>query len=294
MTATQARVGRGKGKPAPDPTPQVVDGMSDHEYHAHPALSSSGARLLLPPSCPARFRWERDNPPPPKKEYDLGHGAHKLVLGTGPELVVVEGSGPGDDWRSKEAKEAVAEARARGAVPLKPAQMQQITDMAEALRRDPLASALIDLDRGVAEQSLFWRDERFGIDRRARPDWRGTLRSGRPALVDYKSTRSAEPTKFARSAYDYGYGCQADWYLAAMEAVGIADDAVFLLVAQEKEEPYLVTVHQFDGPSLRYGRARNDQACETFAECQATDTWPGYSADVELISLPPWAERDYL
>jgi hypothetical protein len=278
-------------EPAPDPTPQVIDGMSDQDYHAHEALSSSGARLLLPPSCPARYRWERDHPPEPKREYDLGHGAHKLVLGTGPELVVVEGSGPGDDWRTKDAKAAVADARARGAVPLKPAQMQQITDMADALRRDPLASALIDLDRGVAEQSLFWRDQRFGIDRRARPDWRGVLRSGRPALVDYKSTACAEPWAFAKSAYNFGYFEQNDWYLAAPM---VDPEAVFLLVAQEKTPPYLVTVFQPDGPALRYGRARNDQACETFAECLATDTWPGYSTDVEQISLPPWAERDYL
>jgi hypothetical protein len=261
--------------------------MSDQDYHAHEALSSSGARLLLPPSCPARYRWERDHPPEPKREYDLGHGAHKLVLGTGPELVTVEA----DDWRTKAAKEAAAEARSRGAVPLLTAQMQQITAMAEALRRDPLASALIDLDRGVAEQSLFWRDERFGIQRRARPDWDGTLRSGRPALVDYKSTACAERWAFAKSAYNFGYFEQSDWYLAAPM---VDPEAAFLFVAQETRPPYLVAVYQSTAAALRYGRARTDQACETFAECQATDTWPGHSADVELISLPPWAERDYL
>jgi hypothetical protein len=117
------------------------------------------------------------------------------------------------------------------------------------------------------------------------------LRSGRPALVDYKSTVCAERWAFAKSAYNFGYFEQSDWYLAAPM---VDPEAAFLFVAQETRPPYLVAVYQSTAAALRYGRVRNDLACETFAECVATDTWPGYSSDVEQISLPPWAERDYL
>jgi hypothetical protein len=46
--------------------PGVYDIAEDH-YHADPvpggSLSNSGAKKLLPPSCPAKFAYEREHPP---------------------------------------------------------------------------------------------------------------------------------------------------------------------------------------------------------------------------------------
>ena len=65
----------------------LIGGISDTDYHAGPSLSSTGARKIL--DCPARFKWERDNPPPPKPAYDFGHLAHRLVLGEGSVIQIV-------------------------------------------------------------------------------------------------------------------------------------------------------------------------------------------------------------
>ena len=92
----------------------VLDDLPDPEYHAHPALSSSGARKLLPPSCPARFKWERDNPPPSRPALDIGSAAHKQVLGVGADIVVVEA----DDWKTKAAQETRKAAYAAVQIPL--------------------------------------------------------------------------------------------------------------------------------------------------------------------------------
>jgi hypothetical protein len=47
--------------------------MTNEEYHAdRGSLSSSGARKLLPPSCPALFRHAQDTPQEPKKTFELG------------------------------------------------------------------------------------------------------------------------------------------------------------------------------------------------------------------------------
>src|SRR3954471_5458063 len=98
--------------------PGVYPDIPELAYHAdcvsEGSLSCSGAKKLLPPSCPALFKWERENPPPPKRQFDFGHAAHKLVLGVGPELVGVDAP----DWRTNAAKAQRDEARARGAVPL--------------------------------------------------------------------------------------------------------------------------------------------------------------------------------
>jgi hypothetical protein len=267
----------------------LIPDMPEAEYHAHPALSSSGARLLLPPSCPALFRWQQDNPPPPKDVFDIGTAAHKLVLGVGPELVEVKA----DDWRTKAAQEERKEARAAGKVALLTADLEAVHGMAAALRQHPVASALFDPARGKAEQSLFWTDERHGVKRRARLDWLPNPTDGRLIVGDFKSTRSAEPKSLAKSCADYGYHQQAAWYLDAVRALELAESAAFVFVAQEKTPPYLITVFQLGSDDLLLGDALNQQALEVYAECSATDTWPSYSDDVAPLSLPAWYVRQH-
>lgn len=271
---------------APITEPGIYD-LTNEEYHAdRGSLSSSGARLLLPPSCPALFRHAQDNPQEPKKTYDLGSAAHKLVLGEGPDLVRIDA----DEWRSAAVKAEVAAVRDEGGIPLKPADYQQVHDMADALRRHPVAAALFDPARGKPEQSLFWRDRPTGVMRRARFDWLPDARSGRLIIPDYKTCRSAEPTALARSVQEFGYHQQDDWYRAAARALDLADDsAAFVFVCQEKTPPYIVTVVEMDAEARRIGAARNRRAIETFAECTAGGNWPGYSDEIAYLSLPTWA-----
>lgn len=162
--------------------PGVYDIPAD-EYHAdRTSLSSSGARKLLPPSCPALFRWEQDHPQPPKKTFEIGTAAHQMVLGAGPELVVVDR----ERWDTNAVKAEVAAIRETGAVPLKPSQYAEIKAMAAALRAHPLAAALLDPEYGKPEQSLFWRDPETGVNCRARLDWLPDSDGGRMLAPDYK------------------------------------------------------------------------------------------------------------
>jgi hypothetical protein len=267
----------------------VHDDYPEADYHRHPALSASGAKKLLPPSCPAIYRWEQDNGRPDKRVFDLGHAAHAKVLGVGAEVVTVNAA----DWRTKAAKEAAEAARAEDKVPLLTHEVAQVDSMAEALLRHPFASALFDPARGGRpEQSLFWRDDRHGVDRRARLDWLPATDGGRLIIPDYKSAVSAEPKAFAKAAANFNYHMQDAWYRDAVTALGLAEDVVFVFAVQEKTAPYLVTVCELDAEAVLVGRRRNDLALEVFAECAATGVWPGYSDDVELISLPAWATYD--
>lgn len=265
--------------------------MTNEEYHADPvpggSLSSSGARKLLPPSCPAIFQYEREHGQEPKIEFDIGHAAHKLVLGDGPELVVVDA----DSWRTNAAKDAAKEARERGAVPLLPDDHAQVEAMAAALREHPVAAALFDPDRGTAEESLFWRDQPTGIMRRARLDWLPEPGRGRLIIPDYKTCASADPDALAKSVHRFGYHQQASFYLDGVQALGLGDEtAAFVFVCQEKKAPYLVTIIELDAMALRIGGIRNRRAIDIFVECTATNHWPGYSDGIELLSLPAWAE----
>lgn len=269
--------------------PGVYD-MDAEQYHAHPSLSASGARKLLPPSCPALYRYEADHPPAPKREFDIGHAAHRLVLGAGPELAVIDAA----DYKTTAARQKRDEAHARGAVPLLSHEHDQVQAMAAALRAHPLATALFQPGRGQPERSLFWLDIASGVWCRARLDWLPERGTRRMILPEYKSCRSAAPDNLQRAIHDYGYHQQAAWYIDGVTALGLAAEPAFVLVAQEKTPPYLVTIAEPDAVALRIGRQLNRQAINTYRECTATGSWPGYSDGVEHIGLPAWVERRHL
>lgn len=264
-------------------TCDVVDGMPEEDYHSDPALSSSGANRLLAPGCPALFKWERDNGRANRPTFDFGHAAHLHVLGTGAPLALVDA----DDWRTKKAQEEKKAAYSSGKTPLLRDDYAKVLAMADAIREHPLASALFNPERGVPERSVFWHDERFGVDRRARFDWLRDADSDLPLIVDYKTTTSVHPDAIAKAVATYGYYQQHPWYVDAARAAGL--EANFLFVFQDKSAPYLVTVVELHPDAVRAGRTRNDEALSLYADCVATDAWPSYTDGIELISLPRWA-----
>jgi PDDEXK-like domain of unknown function (DUF3799) len=281
-----------RGRPLEITEPGIYD-IPDAEYHKDPvpggSLSASGARRLLPPSCPALFRHYLDHPPEPSAVFDLGHAAHKLVLGAGPPIVALAYG----DWRTKEARELRDRAHAEGETPLLRGEYEQVKAMAEAIRAHPLASVLFAPETGEPERSLFWQDPETGVWCRARPDWLPAWRgaSQRLIITDFKTTACAERSSFARSVHKFGYFQQAPFYIDGVRALGLDDDPAFLFVAQEKAPPYLVTVFELDAGALAAGRAFNRRAIEVYRDCKEAGVWPGYSDDIELISLPPWAAR---
>lgn len=273
--------------------PGVYDGMPEHVYHGDPvpggSLSASGAKLLVPPSCPARYRHERLYGSPPKAAFEEGTAAHKLVLGTGPQLVIVDAP----DWRSRAAREARDAARFEGHVPLLLADFARIEAMAAAIRAHPLASALLDPARGKAEQSAFWTDPDTGIWRRARFDFLPYPDEVRRLVIaDYKTTPAADADSIAKAVANYRYHMQAAQYVDGARALGLGDEPCFLFVFQEKTPPYLIHVTGLDDGDIEHGRDLMRLACETWRDCTEAGYWPGYSDhDITYVTLPRWARR---
>lgn len=270
--------------------PGIYD-IPEDAYHADPvpggSLSKSGAKLLLPPSCPAKYAYEKAHGRPPKKEFDLGTAAHTLVLGSGPQLVEVKA----DSWRTDKAKGEAAEARERGAVPLLSSEMATVRAMAAALREHPMAATLLTR-WGRSEQSAFWRDKPTGVIRRCRFDVLPHERDGRMVIPDYKSCAAADLDSVSKAVEKFKYHMQAAWYLDGARALDLAgEDAAFVFVFQERTAPYLVNVVQLDVAALLIGAALNRRAINIYAQCTASGRWPGYSDDIETVTLPAWAER---
>jgi hypothetical protein len=277
--------------------PGVYD-LPAEQYHADPvpggSLSSTGVRALLPPSCPARFQYDREHGTPTRKVWELGSAAHKLVLGA-------------EEWRSNAVKAEVAAVRAAGGIPLKPAEYDQVHAMAEALRAHPFAGQLFAPGSGRAEQTLVWAEHAMisaatdgdplakgaYVRCRALLDWLPNPGGGRLILPDYKSCVSAAPAKAERAMADHGYHIQLRFYRRAVIALGLGgEDTRGVLVMQEKTPPFLVTVIEPDETANRMADIRIREALDIYAECTATGRWPGYADDVVLAELPPWETRE--
>lgn len=264
---------------ASDPVePRWVADLDDETYHAdRSTLSSTGARLLLPPGCPALFRHRLDHPGPAKDWADLGHVFHSLVLGTGhlPKLIDHE------LWNSNAIKAEVAAAREAGFIPLKRKAYDQAVAMRDAAFRDPIAGPLLARD-GAPELSLYWTDPASGVPCRARPDKLTDL-----AMVDLKSAADPSPRGFEKASAEHGYYQQDPWYADAVEAV-FGERLPMLFVVVGKEPPHLVTVHQLRDGDIAVGAARNARARDVYAACVADDRWPGWGDQIHAPALPRW------
>jgi hypothetical protein len=274
-------------------TPGVYE-MSDDVYHLDPvpggSLSSSGARRLLEPSCPALFHHWRHRAGPRTKAMDFGTVAHWRMLGVGSPIVVVDA----DDWKTKAAQKQRLAAHAAGRVPMLLKDYARTREMETALRADPDARNLFRPGVGAVEQSMFWLDFEFQTWRRARLDLVIPGDETHPmVIVDYKTTGAVDVASLAKTMVTYGYTQQGAWYIDAADALDLVPAAgvVFVLVFQMSDPPYLVRVAQPEPEAIQWGRVKNRKAIDTYRECERTGVWPGYPRGVVSLAMPNWTER---
>ncbi|MEU9805476.1 PD-(D/E)XK nuclease-like domain-containing protein [Mycobacterium sp. NPDC050853] len=273
----------------------VYPDVPEDQYHAdRGSLSVSGAKLLLPPSCPEKFRWAMDNERKPKKEWDFGHVAHHLVLGKGAEFVVLDPAVHGltKDGKLSEKptstalwKAAAAEARKNGQTPISLADHAKAEAMAAKVSEHHTAGPLFY--DGAAEIALYHTDPETGMRLRGRVDWLETNGD----IDDYKTSTTANPTELVRKFWTLSYFMQAAWYRDLAIALDVAENPRFRFVVQEKEPPFVVTVVEYDDQAIGEGQRLNREAIRLYADCVERGVWPGYSDDVVTISLPGWIAR---
>ena len=151
------------------------------------------------------------------------------------------------------------------------------------LLKDPAASAVMG---GEPEITMAWQDERTGIWLLSRPD---TV-SFDGMLSDYKKMATmGEPftyrtvdQRITRHGYDMqiAFGCEIFERLTANWPMGG-------IVAQWDQAPHHVILREIAEEDLRIAQFRNRRAIDRFAECLASNHWPGPGDDVG-IPPPRW------
>ena len=263
------------------PAVLIDTAMPAAQYHATDAVSASLLKQIQRSPAHARAYLQQQQEPTPAMLF--GTAFHTCVLESerfNDEYAVFEG-----DKRTKEGKANYERLVSEGKTIITATDYATITAMASAIGDHPAASKLVRGD-GQTEVSMFWEDEDTGLQCKCRPDiW---IAQGRGSvIVDIKTTEDASPEGFARSIQSYGYGIQAAHYLA-----GSGADA-FIFVAVEKKEPYAVAVYQLDALSLEISEMKRRDMLQLWASCRESDSFPAYSDECQLISLPGWVTADY-
>lgn len=266
--------------------PGIYD-IPEDQYHADPvpesegrSLSSSGAKLLLPPGCPAIYKHQRDHGGKSTKAMDTGTVVHGMILGTGREVAVLSY----DNYQTGKARDARDKAIADGKLPQLRKEWDKAAAIAQAVRDHPTAGALFS--EGDAEQSGFWRDPELGVWRRCRWDWI----TPHGEVADLKTCADASPQAIAKAMHNFGYYMQNAWYRDGYTELFGDEPWDFLNVFVQAEPPYLITIARLTGEHVELGRRRCRAAIEKFRDCTEAGVWPAWSDDIIDISLPRYAE----
>jgi hypothetical protein len=192
----------------------------------------------------------------------------------------------GIDRRTKAGKaewEAFTTA-ATGRTVLPKADADLVMRMAHSVFSHPAAAMLLALP-GKAETTHMWTDAATGLQCKCRPDW---LTDDGRLLVDLKTTEDASARGFAKSIAQWRYHVQASWYLDGIEQATGTRPEQFLFLCVEKKAPYAVAVYAADAEMIAAGAQTAARDLDVLATCKAAGAWPGYSDQIEPISLPPW------
>ena len=254
--------------------------MPERDYHAHPALNASTLKAVHKHPL-KKVRHDLDNRPGYNPAFTLGSAAHRLILeGTGDGIVLIDKP----DYRTKEARMSRDAALAAGSIPLLPHEHDQVVAMCAAVKEDETAGPLFSGHQ--PEVSVF--ADLYGQPCKARLDaWHEDDGTGRPLIVDLKTTQDANPETFARTALTYGYEQQMAHYRDIMEAeTGTLPRFLFVLV--EKTAPYLVSVVELDDLFYDLGKQKNEAAAAKWLHAKETGQWPGYEG-ISRVLAPVWA-----
>lgn len=273
----------------------LFENYDEQSYHRHPALSASGAKILAT-QTPADYQHYLHEFTPTPAMND-GTAVHSLVLGTGPEMVVVQKknrSGELEDaydyTSTKYSEQHTAEIIAAGKTPILRRKLEPIKAMAAAIHEHPLARALLCDEGGKSEVSAFWNDATTGVPMRARFDrLRQPDATGRVIVPDLKTSSALKNLReFVRQAANLDYPVQAAFYEDAIVATGYGQSAEFLWVVVESTPPHKVAVVGLNADDRKAGRALMERAARLYRECTETGRWPGIPEEVHYVDLPAW------
>lgn len=221
-----------------------------------------------PAHCLASFADDKRKTP----QISIGSGTHGLLLGK----PVIEYPGKvrrGKEWEAFRSLHPFATILSRS-------EMAVSRRVVEAIKAHPIASSLLFAKGVEHEKSIAWTQQ--GRERQSTPD----ALCGTDYLVELKTTRCAEPGRFARDAMYRGYHAQVADQCAAVEAREGKRPAAAYIIAVESGSPHAVTVLKLTDRALEQGAKLCRLWFERFIACELANSWPAYCEAVTDFDVP--------
>jgi hypothetical protein len=277
--------------------PGIYRGVSDAEYRSDPcpspSLTQSLCKILIERS--PKHAWTacaRLNPhfeADDDTKFDVGNVAHRIVLGRGKEIEIVNFA----DWRKKEAQEAREVAAAEGRIAVLAHQFELASDMATAamlqLRKHEDADAFTN---GSAEVMIAWEED--GIWFRSLIDW---LHDDLRTVDDFKTSgMSMAPHVIGLRAEAAGWHVQAAFIERGLDLLDPsgAGRRRYRFIAQETDKPHALNVMHMNEHWLTMGRKKVDAGVALWRHAIHYDRWPSYPARSIVPEYPGFKEKVWL
>jgi len=257
------------------------DGVYDvpsQEYHKWDLAGRSQLKAFSDGEAAESVRWGMEHPEPSTPAMMFGTMAHTLMFE--PEKysrdVIIEPKAQNrkriwqdDQWR----------------IHVHADDEPVVRDLCGAVHEHPITQALFEYNL-TTEKSLVWTDPETGLRCKARPDALLVTEEGEGVCPDLKTT--GRPLwEFEDSVFRYGYNFQAAHYMSGMKVLGIpCDHWIFLVV--KKVPKHMVRVLQLDRDAISIAENKLVEARKLMQQCYESGEWPGYSLELESISLPQW------
>ncbi len=269
--------------------PIILQDMPEQEYHSQtgektPLFSYSTAKVLLEKSAYHAYLQHPLLGNEPRKStaaMDKGSIIHGLLLGSGPEIEIIQA----DNFRTKAAQTAKAEAYETGKIPILQKDMDTIHEAVENAKAQIKDLAPYFFEDHLDELSVRWTMDN-GVKTQSRFDW---IQPETGKIIDLKSCSDANPKVLDRKIIDFGYDIQEALYLQCANKTWLemAGRFTWEFIFVEPEPPYMVSVITTDSSISWLGESKVKRAADKWKAGLASDQWPGYGR--QIVSAPPWA-----
>lgn len=259
--------------------PGIYPDLSFADYLALDA-ASKGKLWTLHSKTPAHCRVERE----PSPDMVWGTAFHMAVLE--PDRFDSSVVSNPYDGRTKAGKEFVAEHSGR--LILSHDDYEGVVSARDVLFGNATIKALIERE-GVSEATGVWVDPDTRLLCRCRPDH---YVPSLAMIADVKTTTNASPEMFAKTAAQFGYDLQAEFYSEGWNRAGGGEVEDFIFIVVERTPPYAHAIYQLDESARLRGRTIMQKALLTYQQCKAADRWPGYPAEVSRLNFPQWVYQE--
>ena len=267
---------------------RIIPDMPEAQYHAHPAMSKG--KLWPMKQSAAHFLHNLNAPmSDPTPQMFLGTLVHALVLEPDTfESRYFVGHPPDVNRRTDAGKtEYAAWLQSHlGRQWVLPEVFASATQMAHNVLAHPMLREIFNTRIGWPECSIFWQDLQTEIECKARVDlWTPALQFA----IDLKIAADASPSGFSRACAKFGYYLQDAHYMEGLRNVMSLETVnPMLFVVVENKPPYAVGLYTLDDDSRDFAERERQRLMQHVEECSRNGEWPGYSTQIDTLSLPRW------